>query len=60
MEACSGITVTFSILIRINADYEPQNLAFAKDEAKFAAKRINKKLTGGLTGREPDIETETG
>ncbi|KAG8531084.1 uncharacterized protein KY384_004441 [Bacidia gigantensis] len=37
-----------------------RNLAFAKDEAKFAARRVNKKLTGGLQGREPDVETETG
>ncbi|KAL9128647.1 MAG: hypothetical protein Q9217_002707 [Psora testacea] len=37
-----------------------RNLAFAKDEAKFGMKKVSHKLTGGLTGREPDIETETG
>ena len=29
-----------------------------KDEAKFAAKKVNNKFRGDLTGREPDIETE--
>ena len=37
-----------------------QNLAFVKDEAKFSVKKIQNKVTGGLSGREPDIETETG
>lgn len=37
-----------------------RNVAFAKDEAKFAMKRMKKKMTGGLGGREPDVETETG
>lgn len=37
-----------------------RNVAFAKDEAKFAMKRMKNKVTGGLGGREPDIETETG
>lgn len=36
-----------------------QNLAFAKDEAKFTMKKMQNKLTGGLGGREPDVETET-
>ena len=35
-----------------------QNLAFAKDEAKFSMKKIQHKLTGGLGGREPGVETE--
>jgi len=34
-----------------------RNLAFAKDEAKFAFKRTLKK--GSLAGRQPDVETET-
>lgn len=34
-----------------------RNLAFAKDEAKFAVKRTLKK--GSLAGRQPDVETET-
>ncbi|KAL8867314.1 MAG: hypothetical protein Q9198_008563 [Flavoplaca austrocitrina] len=37
-----------------------RNLAFAKDEAKFSMKRIQHKMTGGLNGREPTVETETG
>lgn len=35
-----------------------QNLAFAKDEAKFSLKKVQNKMTGGLSGREPDVETE--
>ena len=35
-----------------------RNIVFAKDEAKFAAKKIGNKLTGDLSGREPDVETE--
>jgi hypothetical protein len=34
-----------------------RNLAFAKDEAKFAVRRTMKK--GSLSGRQPDVETET-
>ncbi|CAL8580352.1 hypothetical protein XPA_006081 [Xanthoria parietina] len=37
-----------------------RNLAFAKDEAKFSMKKVQHKLTGGLGGREPTVETETG
>ena len=37
-----------------------RNAAFAMDEAKFGMKKIKKKMTGGLSGREPGIETETG
>lgn len=38
-----------------------RNTTFAKDEGKFALRKLKKKLPGGdLTGREPDIETETG
>ncbi|KAL8672751.1 MAG: hypothetical protein Q9168_002805 [Polycauliona sp. 1 TL-2023] len=37
-----------------------RNLAFAKDEAKFSIKKIQHKMTGGLNGREPTVETETG
>lgn len=37
-----------------------RNAAFAKDEAKFALRKLKKKIgAGDLTGREPDIETET-
>ncbi|KAJ5354307.1 C2 membrane targeting protein [Penicillium brevicompactum] len=37
-----------------------RNAAFAKDEAKFGIEKIKKKIgLGGLTGREPDVETET-
>ncbi|KAF4630399.1 hypothetical protein G7Y89_g7748 [Cudoniella acicularis] len=34
-----------------------RNLAFAKDEAKFAVRRTLK--VGSLSGRQPDVETET-
>ncbi|KAL8703591.1 MAG: hypothetical protein Q9201_003239 [Fulgogasparrea decipioides] len=37
-----------------------RNLAFAKDEAKFTVRRVKHKMTGGLGGREPTVETETG
>ncbi|KAL9589027.1 MAG: hypothetical protein Q9203_002174 [Teloschistes exilis] len=37
-----------------------RNLAFAKDEAKFSIKKVKNKKTGGLGGREPSVETETG
>ncbi|KAJ5923567.1 hypothetical protein N7454_008812 [Penicillium verhagenii] len=37
-----------------------RNAAFVKDEAKFALRKLKKKVgAGGLTGREPDVETET-
>lgn len=34
-----------------------RNLAFAKDEAKFTVRKTLKK--GSLSGRKPDVETET-
>lgn len=37
-----------------------RNAAFAKDEAKFGLKKLQRKFTGGLSGREPKVETETG
>ena len=37
-----------------------RNAAFAKDEAVFAMKRVKHRMTGGLGGREPGVETETG
>lgn len=37
-----------------------RNAVFAKDEAKFALRKLKKKVgAGDLTGREPDVETET-
>lgn len=35
-----------------------RNIEFAKNEAKFALKRAKRKMTGSLSGREPDVETE--
>lgn len=35
-----------------------RNVAFAKDEAVFALRRVKKRMTGSLSGREPDVETE--
>ncbi|KAB8074115.1 hypothetical protein BDV29DRAFT_174226 [Aspergillus leporis] len=37
-----------------------RNVLFARDETKFALRKVKKRFTGDLTGREPDIETETG
>ncbi|KAE8148758.1 hypothetical protein BDV25DRAFT_11996 [Aspergillus avenaceus] len=37
-----------------------RNAVFARDEAKYALRKVRKRVTGDLTGREPDIETETG
>ncbi|XHG01216.1 hypothetical protein AWENTII_004611 [Aspergillus wentii] len=37
-----------------------RNVVFAKDETKFALRKVRQKIGGNLTGREPDIETETG
>lgn len=37
-----------------------RNAAFVKHEAKFGLNKLKKKIgVGGLTGREPDVETET-
>ncbi|KAG9522033.1 hypothetical protein KCV07_g3324, partial [Aureobasidium melanogenum] len=37
-----------------------RNLKFAKDEGKIGLRKIKHKLTGGLNGRQPGVETETG
>ncbi|GAB7352816.1 hypothetical protein MBLNU459_g3431t1 [Dothideomycetes sp. NU459] len=37
-----------------------RNLKFAKDEGKIGLRKLKNKLTGGLNGREPTVETETG
>ncbi|KAL4990581.1 hypothetical protein BDW68DRAFT_154012 [Aspergillus falconensis] len=37
-----------------------RNAQFAKDEAKFALRKVRQHFSGNLSGREPDIETETG
>lgn len=37
---------------------EMQNMVFAKDEAKFKLKQVQHKMTGGLEGRKPTVETE--
>ena len=58
MEACEG---KFGRLIGFGGyvlTASPQNLAFAKDEAKFSMKKLKHKMTGDLGGREPDVETE--
>ena len=60
MEACEGKAGAISLpSIGHMLMYDVQNLAFAKDEAKFSMKKVQHKLTGGLGGREPDVETET-
>jgi len=37
-----------------------RNLKFAKDETKIGLRKIKNKMTGGLNGRQPGVETETG
>lgn len=37
-----------------------RNARFAKDEAHFGVSKLKKRFTGGLEGREPNVETETG
>jgi hypothetical protein len=37
-----------------------RNAAFATDGAKFGLKKLQRKFAGGLSGREPNVETETG
>ncbi|KAI9373804.1 hypothetical protein BJX61DRAFT_532856 [Aspergillus egyptiacus] len=37
-----------------------RNATFAKNEAKFALRKVRQRFSGDLAGREPDIETETG
>lgn len=37
-----------------------RNAAFAKDETKYALRKVKKRFGGDLSGREPQIETETG
>ena len=36
-----------------------RNVVFARDETKFALRKVRERIGGGLAGREPDIETET-
>nr|OQO15690.1 hypothetical protein B0A51_16999 [Rachicladosporium sp. CCFEE 5018] len=37
-----------------------RNLKFAKDEGKIGIRKLKNRLTGGLDGRQPGVETETG
>ncbi|KAF2100055.1 hypothetical protein NA57DRAFT_75559 [Rhizodiscina lignyota] len=37
-----------------------RNIKFAKDEGKIGLKKLKSRLTGGLDGRQPGVETETG
>ncbi len=60
MEADSG-NLTYLPRIRLRGRWltlDVQNMVFAKDEAKFKIKQLQHKATGGLGGREPDVETE--
>lgn len=36
-----------------------RNLKFASDESKIGLRKLKQKLTGGLEGRQPGVETET-
>ena len=37
-----------------------RNVKFAKDEGKIGIRKLKGKITGGLDGRQPGVETETG
>lgn len=37
-----------------------RNMKFAKDEGKIGLRKLKNKLMGGLDGRQPGVETETG
>ena len=37
-----------------------RNLKFAKDEGILGLRKLKGKITGGLDGRQPGVETETG
>jgi hypothetical protein len=37
-----------------------RNLKFAKDEGIIGMRRLKNRMTGGLEGRQPGVETETG
>lgn len=37
-----------------------RNMKFAKDEGKLGIRKLKNRLTGGLDGRQPGVETETG
>ncbi|KAF2404977.1 hypothetical protein EJ06DRAFT_525553 [Trichodelitschia bisporula] len=37
-----------------------RNVKFAKDESKLGLRKLKSKITGGLDGRQPGVETETG
>lgn len=37
-----------------------RNLKFAKDEGIIGMRKVKNKITGGLEGRQPGVETETG
>ncbi|KAJ4297531.1 hypothetical protein N0V90_005423 [Kalmusia sp. IMI 367209] len=37
-----------------------RNAKFAKDQTKIGLEKLKKKVTGGLDGRQPGVETETG
>ena len=37
-----------------------RNMKFAKDEAKIGMRKMKNKMMGGMNGRQPGVETETG
>ena len=37
-----------------------RNAEFLKNETKFGLNKVKRRFTGGLSGREPQVETETG
>ena len=53
-----GCTIHFTSPAGLGLTLDKQNMVFAKDEAKFKVKQLQHKMTGGLGGREPGVETE--
>jgi len=37
-----------------------RNVVFARDQTKIGMSKLKKKITGGLDGRQPGVETEIG
>jgi len=37
-----------------------RNAKFAKDQGKLGLKKLKSRITGGLDGRQPGVETEVG
>lgn len=57
----SLVVIDVLILTSDRMQWKPaRNLKFAKDEGVIGIRKLKAKLTGGLEGRQPGVETETG